>query len=85
MLLYGATGCGKSLVLEAMSAVAEESSQGNVQVIRLNSGEVYSKFLGETEQKLAAIFERAYNHYPHPTLCSLRTSTTCAPSRRAVI
>lgn len=56
------------MVLEAMCAVAEERSQGHVQLIRINSGEVYSKFLGETEQKLGAIFERAYNHYPHPTL-----------------
>ncbi|KAH8267451.1 hypothetical protein KR018_005012 [Drosophila ironensis] len=68
MLLYGATGCGKSLILEAMTAVAEERSQGHLQVIPINSGEVFSRFLGETEQKLAAIFERAYAHYPHPTL-----------------
>ncbi|KAH8250820.1 hypothetical protein KR038_011013 [Drosophila bunnanda] len=81
MLIYGATGCGKSLILEAMSAVAEERSQGNVQVIRINSGEVYSKFLGETEQKLAAIFERAYNHYPHPSLLLLEDVHNLCPKQ----
>ncbi|XP_017012820.2 ATPase family gene 2 protein homolog A [Drosophila takahashii] len=81
LLLYGATGCGKSMILEAMSAVAEERSQGNVQLIRINSGEVYSKFLGETEQKLAAIFERAYNHYPHPTLLLIEDVHNLCPKQ----
>ncbi|XP_017026057.1 ATPase family gene 2 protein homolog A [Drosophila kikkawai] len=83
MLLYGATGCGKSLILEAMSAVAEERSQGNAQLIRINSGEVYSKFLGETEQKLAAIFERAYNHYPHPTLLLIEDVHNLCPKQES--
>ncbi|KAH8282970.1 hypothetical protein KR054_011222 [Drosophila jambulina] len=83
MLLYGATGCGKSLILEAMSAVAEELSQGNAQIIRINSGEVYSKFLGETEQKLAAIFERAYNHYPHPTLLLIEDVHNLCPKQES--
>ncbi|XP_016964479.1 ribosome biogenesis protein SPATA5 [Drosophila biarmipes] len=81
LLVYGATGCGKSMVLEAMSAVAEERSQGHVQLIRINSGEVYSKFLGETEQKLAAIFERAYNHYPHPTLLLIEDVHNLCPKQ----
>ncbi|KAH8352622.1 hypothetical protein KR084_005340 [Drosophila pseudotakahashii] len=81
LLLYGATGCGKSMILEAMSALAEERSQGHVQLIRINSGEVYSKFLGETEQKLAAIFERAYNHYPHPTLLLIEDVHNLCPKQ----
>ncbi|XP_052851288.1 ribosome biogenesis protein SPATA5 [Drosophila gunungcola] len=83
LLLYGATGCGKSMILEAMCAVAEERSQGHVQLIRINSGEVYSKFLGETEQKLAAIFERAYNHYPHPTLLLIEDVHNLCPKQEA--
>ncbi|XP_020807953.1 spermatogenesis-associated protein 5 [Drosophila serrata] len=83
MLLYGATGCGKSLILEAMSAVAEERSQGNAQLIRINSGEIYSKFLGETEQKLTAIFERAYNHYPHPTLLLIEDVHNLCPKQES--
>ncbi|XP_016987875.1 ATPase family protein 2 homolog [Drosophila rhopaloa] len=83
MLLFGATGCGKSMILEAMCAVAEDHSQGNVQLIRINSGEVYSKFLGETEQKLAAIFERAYNHYPHPTLLLIEDVHNLCPKQES--
>ncbi|XP_034666443.1 ATPase family protein 2 homolog [Drosophila subobscura] len=83
MLLYGATGCGKSMVLEAMTAVAEERSQRNVQIIRINSGEVYSKFLGETEQNLAAIFERAYAHYPQPTLLLIEDVHNLCPKQES--
>ncbi|KAH8293075.1 hypothetical protein KR044_000491 [Drosophila immigrans] len=80
LLLYGASGCGKSLVLEAMCAAAQERD-AQVQIIRINSGEVYSKFLGETEQKLSAYFERAYAHYPHPTLMLLEDVQTLCPKQ----
>lgn len=78
MLLYGASGCGKSMVCEAMCAVAQERDK-NVQIIHINSGEVFSKFLGETEQKLSAYFERAYRHYPHATLLLLEDVHTLCP------
>ncbi|KAL7741464.1 hypothetical protein ACLKA6_000785 [Drosophila palustris] len=80
LLLYGASGCGKSMVLEAMCAAAQERDR-NVQIIRINSGEVFSKFLGETEQKLGAYFERAYGHYPHPTLMLLEDVHTLCPKQ----
>ncbi|EDX04839.1 GD22101 [Drosophila simulans] len=83
LLLYGATGCGKSMVLEAMCAVAEERSQGHVQLIRINSGEVYSKFLGETEQKLGAIFERAHHLYPQPTLLLIEDVHNLCPKQES--
>ncbi|XP_033248612.1 ATPase family protein 2 homolog isoform X1 [Drosophila miranda] len=83
MLLYGATGCGKSMVLEAMTAVADDRSHRNVQIIRINSGEVYSKFLGETEQNLAAIFERAYAHYPQPTLLLIEDVHNLCPKQES--
>ncbi|XP_034099963.1 ribosome biogenesis protein SPATA5 [Drosophila albomicans] len=79
-LLYGASGCGKSLVLEAMCAAAQERDP-QVQIIRINSGEVYSKFLGETEQKLSAYFERAYAHYPRATLMLLEDVQTLCPKQ----
>ncbi|KRF85609.1 uncharacterized protein Dvir_GJ16276, isoform B [Drosophila virilis] len=82
LLLYGASGCGKSLVCEAMCAAAQ-ARDSKVQLIRINSGEIYSKFLGETEQKLAAHFERAYAHYPHPTLLLLEDVHTLCPKQDA--
>lgn len=80
MLLYGASGCGKSMVCEAMCSAVMERDR-HVQVIRINSGEVFSKFLGETEQKLAAYFERAYAHYPHATLMLLEDVHTLCPKQ----
>ncbi|XP_034474695.1 ATPase family protein 2 homolog [Drosophila innubila] len=82
LLLYGASGCGKSLVCEAMCTAAQERDK-NVLVIRINSGEVFSKFLGETEQKLGSYFERAYGHYPHPTLLLLEDVHTLCPKQDA--
>ncbi|EDV32099.1 uncharacterized protein Dana_GF15657 [Drosophila ananassae] len=81
MLLYGATGCGKSMILEAMSSVAEERSHGHIKLIPINSCEVYSKFLGETEKRLAEIFELAYNHYPHPTLLLIEDIHNLCPKQ----
>ncbi|XP_030565012.1 ATPase family protein 2 homolog [Drosophila novamexicana] len=82
LLLYGASGCGKSLICEAMCAAAQ-ARDSKVQLIRISSGEIYSKFLGETEQKLAAYFERAYAHYPHPTLLLLEDVHTLCPKQDA--
>ncbi|KAH8402907.1 hypothetical protein KR222_000026 [Zaprionus bogoriensis] len=80
LLLYGASGCGKSMLCEAMCSTAQERDK-HVQVIRIDSGEVFSKFLGETEQKLAAYFERAYAHYPHGTLLLLEDVHTLCPKQ----
>ncbi|XP_017857950.1 PREDICTED: spermatogenesis-associated protein 5 [Drosophila arizonae] len=80
LLLYGASGCGKSLICEALCSSAQRSNK-NVQIINISSGEVFSKFLGETEQKLAAYFERAYSHYPHPSLIILEDIHTLCPKQ----
>ncbi|EDW04191.1 ATPase family protein 2 homolog [Drosophila grimshawi] len=80
LLLYGASGCGKSLICEAMCTAAKQHD-GQVQIMRISSGDVFSKFLGETEQKLRSHFERAYAHYPHPTLLLLEDVHTLCPKQ----
>lgn len=37
-------------------------------ILKINTNEIYSKFLGETEKNLASYFEQIYTHYPNPTL-----------------
>ncbi|ALC39443.1 CG5776 [Drosophila busckii] len=80
LLLCGASGCGKSMICEAMYSAALERDK-HVQLLRINSCEIYSKFLGETEQKLSKYFERAYAHYPHPTLMLLEDVHTLCPKQ----
>lgn len=70
LLLHGPTGCGKSLICEAMCSIIQEktakSDRGNI--MRINSSELFSKFLGETEKNLKANFDKAFENYPQPTL-----------------
>ncbi|XP_053957676.1 ribosome biogenesis protein SPATA5 [Anastrepha ludens] len=69
-LLHGPTGCGKSLICEAMCSTMKEKTYNlsKVHLIRINTSELFSKFLGETEKNLMAHFEKAYANYPRPTL-----------------
>ncbi|XP_011210671.2 ATPase family protein 2 homolog [Bactrocera dorsalis] len=70
LLLHGPTGCGKSLICEAMCSIIQEktakSDSGNI--MRINTSELFSKFLGETEKNLKANFDKAFENYPQPTL-----------------
>ncbi|XP_030383420.1 ATPase family protein 2 homolog [Scaptodrosophila lebanonensis] len=88
VLLYGATGCGKSMICEAMHATAIAraktiNTSGFVQLIRINSCELYSKYLGETEKKLVVHFDRAYAHYPQPTLILLEDVHNLCPKQES--
>lgn len=37
-------------------------------ILKLNTSELFSRFLGETEKNLAAYFQKVYQHYPQPSL-----------------
>jgi hypothetical protein len=58
VLLYGPPGTGKTLLA---SAVARHCG---ARVFPINGPEVVSKFVGESEQRLAAIFREAQKHAP---------------------
>ncbi|XP_017465907.1 PREDICTED: spermatogenesis-associated protein 5 [Rhagoletis zephyria] len=69
-LLHGPTGCGKSLLSQVMcSTMLEKTAKlTKVELIRINTSELFSKFLGETEKNLMSHFEKAFENYPTPTL-----------------
>ncbi|EDW76433.1 uncharacterized protein Dwil_GK14665 [Drosophila willistoni] len=83
MLIYGSSGCGKSLVLQTMANYAKEQSNGQVKLLTIQSGEIFSKFLGETEKKLSKIFGQAYKHYPQPTLLLIEDIHNLCPKQEA--
>ncbi|KAJ6646893.1 ATPase family protein 2 like [Pseudolycoriella hygida] len=61
ILLHGHSGCGKSLLCNALAA------QTDALVVTINASEIFSKYFGETEANLLQHFTKAFKNYPHPT------------------
>lgn len=59
ILLYGPPGTGKTMLLKAMARDAQD-----VHILRVNGPSLYSKYLGESESKLRAVFEEAERFAP---------------------
>ncbi|EPY20836.1 peroxin-1 [Strigomonas culicis] len=53
LLLYGPSGCGKTFVVESIV------NAQNLNCIVVNGPEVFGKYIGQSEQKIRDIFERA--------------------------
>ncbi|XP_037957222.1 ATPase family protein 2 homolog [Teleopsis dalmanni] len=70
ILLYGSSGCGKTMICEAMCnrVLSMAVDHKKTYVIKINPSELFSKFLGETEQNLHSYFKQAFDNYPEPTL-----------------
>ena len=58
ILMYGPPGCGKSLISEATANEAE------VTFFNVKASDLKSKYVGETEQNIARLFEDARNAQP---------------------
>lgn len=75
LLLFGPTGCGKTMICQAMA------SASSAQVIHINTSELFSKFLGETEKNLSQQIEAAFRHYPQPTLIVVEDIENLCPKQ----
>nr|CAJ2472216.1 unnamed protein product [Leishmania braziliensis] len=53
ILLYGPSGCGKTFILESLV------NAENLHCIVINGPEVFGKYIGQSEQKIRDVFERA--------------------------
>ena len=65
MLMYGPPGCGKTLVSEAIAYEAKynagiEENYGDVKFLEVKGSDVLSKYSGESEKRVEAIFEKAH-------------------------
>ena len=65
MLLYGPPGCGKTLVSEAIAYEAAnetniEAQYGDVQFLPIKGGDILSRYPGEAERRVEAVFEEAH-------------------------
>lgn len=66
VLLYGAPGCGKTLLARACaSAVAKQHGKDSVSTgyIYVKSPEILDKWVGNTEAEIRELFERGRRHY----------------------
>ncbi|GET92418.1 peroxisome biosynthesis protein-like protein [Leishmania tarentolae] len=53
ILLYGPSGCGKTFIVESLV------NAENLHCIVINGPEVFGKYIGQSEQKIRDVFERA--------------------------
>lgn len=66
MLLYGPPGCGKTLVSEAIAYEAAnntalEEEYGEVKFLPVKGGDILSRYPGEAERRVEAVFEQAHD------------------------
>ncbi|WP_238392125.1 ATP-binding protein [Halorussus amylolyticus] len=65
MMLYGPPGCGKTLVSEAIAHEAKEETDieeeyGDVKFLEIKGGDVLSRYPGESERRIEAVFDQAH-------------------------
>jgi transitional endoplasmic reticulum ATPase len=58
ILMYGPPGCGKSLIAEATA------NEANATFFHVKASDLKSKYVGETEQNIAKLFEQAREQSP---------------------
>ncbi|KOC69069.1 Spermatogenesis-associated protein 5 [Habropoda laboriosa] len=85
ILLYGTAGVGKSIIANALI------SQYDINSVTINTSDIYSKSLGETEQKLQDIFMEAKTKAPSiilieeiDSLCPKRSTSSTDHERRVL-
>lgn len=85
ILLYGPTGVGKSMITNAII------SECNVNAFIVYSSDIYSKSIGETENKLKEVFSKAMSNTPSiillediDNLCPKRTNSNTDHERRVL-
>ncbi|MBI4533991.1 MAG: CDC48 family AAA ATPase [Candidatus Melainabacteria bacterium] len=77
VLLYGAPGCGKTLVARAVA------SETQAHFVKINGPEIIHKFYGESEARLRSIFEDAARKAP--TIIFIDEIDAIAPKRAEVL
>ncbi|QTH19754.1 AAA family ATPase [Rhizorhabdus wittichii] len=83
-LLSGPPGCGKTMFARAAASEMERLYGGEVEFISISGSELQSKFIGETEERIKAIFTfaREYKAYrKHPLLVFMDEAEVLLPDR----
>lgn len=73
ILLHGQHGSGKTLLCDAITESIDAL------VIKINAADVFSKYFGETEANLRGHFEKAFKHYPQPSIVVIEELSCICP------
>lgn len=83
-LLSGPPGCGKTMFARAAASEMKRLYGGDTEFISLSGSELQSKYVGETEKRIVALFTfaREYkNHHGHPLLIFIDEAEVILPDR----
>lgn len=83
-LLYGPPGCGKTMFARAAATEMRRVYGGGVEFLSIAATELQSGWVGQTEQRIKAIFAfaRAYReHRGHPLLVFIDEADSLLPAR----
>ncbi|MET8700769.1 ATP-binding protein [Kitasatospora sp. NPDC004723] len=69
LLLFGPSGCGKTYVVRAFAGEYRRRHGRELPLFRLRMEEIYGKYVGESESRLAEAFDRALNAQPSLLFC----------------
>jgi MoxR-like ATPase len=69
ILLFGPSGCGKTYLVRAFAGEYRRRHGRELPLFRLRLEEVYGKYVGESESRLAEIFDRAIEAQPSLLFC----------------
>lgn len=69
VLLFGPSGCGKTYVVRAFAGEYRRRHGQSLPLIRLRLNEIFGRYVGDSEQRLAEMFDRAIATQPSVVFC----------------
>ena len=69
LLLFGPSGCGKTYVVRAFAGEFRRRHGRELPLFRLRLEEIFGRYVGESESRLAEVFDRALDAQPSLLFC----------------
>ncbi|WP_412543204.1 ATP-binding protein [Longispora sp. K20-0274] len=69
ILLFGPSGCGKTYIVRAFSGEYRRRHGKEIPLIKIKLDEVYGRYVGDNEQNLTRLFDRAIEMQPTILFC----------------